>query len=160
MNNLTLIAAVGENLELGFNNALIWHLPDDLKFFKEKTNGKTIVMGYNTLLSLPKVLPNRRHLVLTKKNIKIDGVEIFNSKEELINEIIKIKEEVFIIGGASIYKQFIDEANKIYLTEIKASEKADAYFPQFNKDDYESEIIGENINNNIEFKHVLYRKKK
>ena len=160
MNTLTIIAAIGKNNELGYKNDLIWHLPDDLKFFREKTTGKTIVMGYNTFLSLPKLLPNRKHIVLSSDNLDIKDVTSFTNLEDLIKFIKEIEEEVFIIGGASIYKQFIDLVDKIYLTEVESEFKeADVYFPEFNKDEWERIELLENENNNIRFKHIEYRKK-
>ena len=160
MNTLTIIAAIGKNNELGYKNDLIWHLPDDLKFFREKTTGKTIVMGYNTFLSLPKLLPNRKHIVLSSDNLDIKDVTSFTNLEDLIKFIKEIDEEVFIIGGASIYKQFIDLVDKMYLTEVESEFKeADVYFPEFNKDEWERIELLENENNNIRFKHIEYRKK-
>ncbi|MBQ2408433.1 MAG: dihydrofolate reductase [Bacilli bacterium] len=160
MNTLTIIAAIGKNNELGYKNDLIWHLPDDLKFFREKTTGKTIVMGYNTFLSLPKLLPNRKHIVLSSDNLDIKDVTSFTNLEDLIKFIKEIEEEVFIIGGASIYKQFIDLVDKMYLTEVESEFKeADVYFPEFNKDEWERIELLENENNNIRFKHIEYRKK-
>lgn len=160
MNTLTIIAAIGKNNELGYKNDLIWHLPDDLKFFKEKTTGKTIVMGYNTFLSLPKLLPNRKHIVLSSDKLDIKDVTSFNNLEDLIKFIKEIEEEVFIIGGASIYKQFICLVDKMYLTEVESEFKeADVYFPEFNKDEWERIELLENENNNIRFKHIEYRKK-
>lgn len=161
MNTLTIIAAIGKNNELGYKNDLIWHLPDDLKFFKEKTTGKTIVMGYNTFLSLPKLLPNRKHIVLSTDKLDIKDVTSFTNLDELIKFIKEIDEEVFIIGGASIYKQFINLVDKMYLTEVESEfEKADVYFPNFNKNEWERVELLENENNNIKFKHIEYRKKK
>lgn len=160
MNTLTIIAAIGKNNELGYKNDLIWHLPDDLKFFREKTTGKTIVMGYNTFLSLPKLLPNRKHIVLSSDNLDIKDVTSFTNLEDLIKFIKEIDEEVFIIGGASIYKQFIGLVDKMYLTEVESEFKeADVYFPEFNKDEWERIELLENENNNIRFKHIEYRKK-
>lgn len=161
MNTITIIAAIGKNNELGYKNDLIWHLPDDLKFFKEKTTGKTIVMGYNTFLSLPKLLPNRKHIVLSTDKLDIKDVTSFTNLDELIKFVKEIDEEVFIIGGASIYKQFIDLVDKMYLTEVESEfEKADVYFPNFNKNEWERVELLENENNNIKFKHIEYRKKK
>ena len=160
MNTLTIIAAIGKNNELGYKNDLIWHLPDDLKFFKEKTTGKTIVMGYNTFLSLPKLLPNRKHIVLSSDKLDIKDVTSFTNLEDLIKFIKEIDEEVFIIGGASIYKQFVGLVDKMYLTEVESEFKeADVYFPKFNKDEWERIELLENENNNIKFKHIEYRKK-
>ena len=87
MNTITIIAAIGKNNELGYKNDLIWHLPNDLKFFKEKTTGKTIVMGYNTFLSLPRLLPNRKHIVLSEKKIDNEEVTTVNNLDDLIKLI-------------------------------------------------------------------------
>ena len=158
---LSLIAAIGENNELGKDNNLIWHLPGDLKFFKETTMGKTIAMGYNTYLSLPKRLPGRKYIVFTFKDRKLDSdIEIFHNKETFLESMKDQEEEIFIIGGASIYKQFINDCESLYLTEVEASCKdADVYFPEFNKDDYTSELIRENEDKGIKYKHMVYRRK-
>ncbi len=154
---ISIIAAVGKNNELGKNNDLLWNLPNDLKFFKEKTLNKTIIMGYNTFVSLPKVLPNRKHIVLAFEDVELpEGVVLVKSIEESLKYC---DEDTFIIGGASIYKQFIDIADKIYLTEIDDTKEADVYFPQFNKSNYSIKEIGRNTDNNINYKHMLYIKK-
>lgn len=155
---ISIIAAIGKNNELGKNNDLIWHLPNDLKFFKEMTVGKTIVMGYNTFKSLGRVLPNRKHVVLSFENIEVpEGVQLYNNIEDVLKSIRG--DEVFIIGGASIYKQFIDKADRIYLTEIEAScNDADVYFPVFNKDSYEMTVLASNSDNDINYNHVLYER--
>ena len=158
---ISIIAAVGENNELGKNNDLIWHLPNDLKFFKTVTTGKTVLMGRNTFWSLPKVLPNRTNIVITDMEEEYPKeVIIYNSIEAFLEDYKNTEEEVFIIGGASIYKQFIDLAEKIYLTEIEDKcEEAEVFFPQFDKEQYEKEIIGENEDNGISYKHVLYKRR-
>ena len=156
---ISIIAAIGKNNELGKNNDLIWHLPNDLKFFKETTNNQIIVMGYNTFISLGRVLPNRIHVVLSYQKIKLpEGIIQFNNLDSL-KEYIKDK-DVFIIGGASLYQQFINEASKLYLTEIDAVSDADVYFPNFDKNKYHKTILGENNDNGINYQHILYEKKK
>lgn len=158
--NISMIACVGKNLELGKNNDLIWHLPNDLKFFKQTTLNKTVIMGRRTFESLPKKLPNRRNIVLMlPEEEKIPDVDIFYSIEDVLNEIEKNNEEVFIIGGASIYRQFLPYANKLYLTEVPCEEKdATVYFPEFNKNDYKKTILGENCDADIKYQHVLYER--
>lgn len=161
MNKISLIAAIGKNFELGKGNDLIWRLPGDLNFFKNVTMGKEIVMGSKTFYSLPNLLPGRKHIVLTRKNIEIPEVLVMHSKEELIEYLKEIKKEVMIIGGASIYAQFIDIADKMYLTHIDAvCDEADAYFPKFNYNDWDSEILRTNSDSGISYKHVLYKRKK
>lgn len=152
---INLIAAVGTNLELGKNNKLIWHIPNDLKYFKDVTLNKTVVMGRKTYESIGRALPNRKNIVLSRQNIKIDNVEIVND----INKILRINEDVFIIGGESIYKEFIPYADNIYLTEIEDSKEADSFFPQFDKNLYNKEIIRKEAYNNIEYSFTVYRRK-
>ena len=160
MNTITIIAAIGKNNELGYKNDLIWHLPNDLKFFKEKTTGKSIVMGYNTFLSLPRLLPNRKHIVLSEKKIDNEEVTTVNNLDDLIKLIKSIDEEVFIIGGASVYAQFANIADKMYLTEVDNEfDLADVYFPEINKTEWNITEIGSNEDNNIKYKHMEYRRK-
>ena len=155
---ISLIAAIGKNNELGKDNSLIWHLPNDLKFFKDQTINKIVVMGYNTFISLKRPLPNRINVVLSNEKVNLpEGVLQFNNLDDLNNYIVD--KDVFIIGGASLYKQFIDQAQKIYLTEIEATSDADVYFPQFVKTKYKKTILGQNNDNNIDYTHVLYERK-
>ena len=155
---LSMIAAVGKGNELGKNNGLIWNIPNDLKFFKEKTIGKTVVMGANTFHSIGKPLPQRKNIVITHQNI--DKVLIYKSIREFLIDYKNKTEEVFIIGGASIYKEFIDYVSTIYLTEIDESDKeADTYFPEFNKQLYEKIILDKNEENGIKYTHTMYKKK-
>lgn len=158
---LSIIAAIGKNNELGKDNKLIWHLPNDLKFFKEMTTGKIILMGRKTFESLPRMLPNRKHIVLTfSSDFRKDDIEVFNDINSFIDKYEKTNEEIFIIGGASIYKQFINLVDKMYLTEIDSEEKsADAYFPKFDLKEWKREIIKSNKDENITYKHVKYLKR-
>jgi dihydrofolate reductase len=129
--NISIIVAIAENFAIGKNNELLFHLPNDLKHFKEITTGKTIIMGRNTLLSLPKwPLPNRRHIVITDKPDDIfPGCEIVFSIDEAI-EKVKNEPEAFIIGGGMIYRQFFPLAGKLYLTLVHQPFDADVYFPE------------------------------
>lgn len=154
---LSMIAAIGKNNELGKNNALIWNIPNDLKFFREKTIGKIVVMGANTFHSIGKPLPKRENIVITHQDI--DNVLIYKSIREFLLDYKNKKEEIFIIGGASIYKEFINYASKIYLTEIDASDsKADTFFPDFNKLLYEKIVLDKEEENGVKYTHVLYKK--
>ena len=161
MKNITMIAAIGKNNELGKDNALIWHLPGDLKFFKETTTGKTIIMGRRTFESLPRMLPNRHHIVISSSNNFPQEVSVYNTIDDLLKDYKDSNEELFVIGGASIYKAFLDLSNKLYLTEIDAEDKnADAYFPTFDKSLYDMEVLKENEDEEIKYRHVLYKKTK
>ena len=158
--NISMIACVGKNLELGKNNDLLWHLPNDLKFFKQTTLGKTVIMGKRTYDSLPRKLPNRRNIVLMlPEEGTIEGVSIFHSIQDVLDEVSKSEEEVFIIGGASIYRQFLPYANKLYLTEVDESdEEAEVYFPEFDKTKFKKVVLAENSDGNIHYEHVLYER--
>lgn len=160
MSKITIIAAVGENRELGKNNNLIWKLKGDMEFFKENTMNHKVVMGYNTFLSIPKRLPNREEIVLTHKNLDTKEVRVFNDFEELITYLNSIDEEVFIIGGASIYKLFLPYASDLLLTEVKKSDKdADVYFPEWDKNNFHREVIRSVDDEEIKYEFVRYRKK-
>lgn len=161
MDNLSIIAVIGKNNGLGKDNKLLWHLPNDLKFFKETTLNSYVIMGYNTYISLPKKLLNRKYIILTHRNLDVSSsILVFNSKEDILKYVEKIDKEVFVIGGASIYHQFIDDVDKMYLTLVDDSREADTYFPNFNKNDWEEYIIDKNCDNEINYKHVLYKRKK
>ena len=163
MKNITLIAAIGKNNELGKNGDLIWRFKEDMKFFKEQTMGKPMAMGYNTFYSLRggKPLPNRHHIILTSRNLEENPqITIVRSVDELLKAIEEYGKEVMIIGGAKVYSTMLEYADKLVLTEIDATDKdADAYFPKFNKEDWDSEIIGENKEDNISYKHLVYTRK-
>lgn len=135
---LSIIVAVAKNNVIGKDNKLIWHLPADLKRFKELTTGKTIIMGRKTFESLGRVLPNRKHIVLTKnKSWKYDDsqVKVITSIDELEKEI-KDEEENFVIGGASIYKMLMPYANKMYITKIEEEFEGDTFFPDIDEKEW------------------------
>ena len=158
--NLSLIAAIGKNNELGIDNHLLWHLKEDMKFFRETTANKTIIMGRKTFESLPGLLKGRKHIILSSnKYYKVDGATIMHTKEEIIDYIKKTDEECFIIGGAKIYEEFLPYAENIYLTEIDAESLADVYFPNFDKNNFNKEILATNEEKGIKYQMCLYRKK-
>lgn len=127
---ISIIAAIGKNNELGKNNDLIWRIKEDLANFKRITMGKKIVMGANTYKSLPKKLEGREYIVLSHSLKNIENGTIFSDFDKLLNYLQSLDEEVMIIGGASIYEMFLPYADKLYLTEIDASEDAQVYFPE------------------------------
>jgi dihydrofolate reductase len=127
---ISIIVAYDKNLAIGKDNKLCWSQPEDLKRFKSLTTGKTVVMGRKTFESIGKTLPNRTNIVLTRQNIKIEGCKVINS----IDEILKIEEDVFIIGGGEIYKEFIKLASTLFVTEIDTEIEADTYFPKLSSD--------------------------
>ncbi|KKQ20841.1 MAG: Dihydrofolate reductase [Candidatus Nomurabacteria bacterium GW2011_GWA1_37_20] len=129
---ISLIAAIGKNNELGKNNTLVWSMPTDLKYFRKTTSGHPVIMGRKTFESIGRPMPNRRNIVITRdQNYKKDGIEVAHSLEEALNLVPHKKEEIFIIGGAEIYKQAMPIADKLYITHIEAEDKdADAFFPE------------------------------
>ncbi len=129
--NISIIVAIAENFAIGKNNDLLFHLPNDLKRFKKITSGHSLIMGRNTLLSLPKwPLPNRRHIVVSDKPDDVfPGCEVVFSIKEAI-EKVEGEKEAFIIGGGMIYRQFFPLANKLYLTVVHQPFDADIYFPE------------------------------
>jgi dihydrofolate reductase len=129
---VSIIAAIGENRELGANNDLLWRLPNDFKRFKELTIRHTVVMGRKTYESLPNgALPNRKNVVITENpDLKLDNCIIFNDLEEALHHF-RNEDEIFIIGGASIYRQAIKFAEKLYITKVRQTFKnAETFFPE------------------------------
>jgi len=135
------VVAIAENYAIGKNNELLWYLPADLKHFKAVTSGHTVIMGRKTYESIGKPLPNRRNVVVTrKKDLLIPGVEITNGIDEALL-LCSNETEVFIIGGAEIYKSALERTDRIYLTTVHHSYEADAYFPEIDRDQWrETEI--------------------
>lgn len=131
MSKISIIVAVDRNMAIGFQNKLLFWLPNDLKRFKSLTMGNTIIMGRKTFESLPKgALPNRRNIVLSSNpNVKCPRAEVFTSLEEALKHCQK-DERVYIIGGESVYRQAMPIADELCLTEIDAiAPQADAFFP-------------------------------
>ena len=136
---LSIVVAISENNVIGKNNKLLWHIPEDMKRFKELTTGHTIIMGRKTFESLGKVLPDRRHIILTRDLgyvVNNENVEVVNDIEQL-DRYIDRNEENFIIGGAIIYNQLLKKADKIYMTKIHKVLEGDAYFPKLSEDEWE-----------------------
>ncbi|REC61382.1 dihydrofolate reductase [Chryseobacterium pennae] len=130
----TIVVAMGEKNEIGFENQLLWHLPKDLKHFKEITSEHPIIMGRKTYESIGKPLPNRTNIVVSrKKNWFEEGILIVGSIKEAIKFAKKIDEEVFIIGGGNIYEQTIDIVDKLEVTLVKADLEADTFFPKIDE---------------------------
>ncbi|MCR4604354.1 MAG: dihydrofolate reductase [Prevotella sp.] len=129
---ISMIASVARNRAIGYKNKLIYWLPNDLKRFKMLTTGHTIVMGRRTFESLPKgALPNRRNCVLTRSQKEFNGCECFPNWEAFIDSC-QPDEEIFIIGGASLYRNLLDKADRLCLTEIDDTpELADTFFPEY-----------------------------
>ena len=143
---INIIAAVAKNRAIGFENKLIYWLPNDLKRFKALTTGHTIVMGRKTFESLPKgALPNRRNVVLSRTTKELPGCDVYPSLEEALKSC-KPDEDIYIIGGARVYEQALPFADRLCLTEVDDTPKeADAFFPDYSnwqiaqKEEYEKD---------------------
>ncbi len=164
---ISLIAALAKNRTIGKNNDLPWHLPDDMKYFMQSTRGHYVIMGRKNYDSIPekfKPLPNRTNIVVTrKKDFYAPGCLVVNSLEEGIDLARTANEtEVFIIGGAEIYKLSLPEANRLYLTEINAEIDGDTFFPEVNKSEWE-EVSRKHHDKDekhlFDFDFVIYDKK-
>jgi dihydrofolate reductase len=128
---LSLIAALARNRTVGINNTLPWHLPDDLKYFKATTTGKPVIMGRKTYDSIGRPLPGRHNIVVTRDaSWHADGVTVVHSVPEAIAAAGDVP-EVFLIGGATLYREALPLADRLYLTEIDADFEGDAHFPDW-----------------------------
>lgn len=135
---ISIIAAVARNLAIGNDNKLIYWLPNDLKRFKALTTGHTIIMGRRTYESLPKgALPNRRNVVLTRSRMAFPGCDVYPSLE-LALASCQQDEDVYIIGGASVYREALPLADRLCLTEVDDTPaQADAFFPEFSQEEWQ-----------------------
>jgi len=161
---LSIIAAIGKKNELGYNNDLLWHIPADLKRFKEITTGHPVIMGRRTFNSINnKALPNRRNIVIsTKEKLDFKGIEHARSIEEAI-KFVNGENEVFILGGATIYEQFLPFTDKMYLTFVHRTYNADTFFPDYKSDEWiESERIDvrDDSKAGVDYSFVLLNRKK
>lgn len=161
---ISIIAAISEDCGIGKNNDLLWNIPEDLKRFKRLTLGKTVIMGRKTWESLPrKPLPGRKNIVITD----VQGETILNavtaySIEDALSKCEDDK-DIFIIGGGSIYRQFMPLAGRLYITHVHKSVPADIYFPEIDKNTWkivEKDDSKSNKNGAIPYTYIIYEKKK
>jgi dihydrofolate reductase len=160
---ISIIVAVSDDWGIGKDNELLWHISEDLKRFKRLTTGKTVIMGKKTWYSLPRrPLPGRRNIVLTDiPDEMIDGSETVYSIEEALNRCSK-DEEAFVIGGGSIYRQFMPIADRLYITHVRMRTPADIYFPEIDLKIWEiveQENFPAGETNVIPYTYVIYERK-
>jgi dihydrofolate reductase len=157
---IILIAAVGENGEMGHNNELLWHLPGDLPRFKQITMGSPIIMGRKTYDSIGRALPGRLNIILTENlNWQAEGVTVANSLDRAL-DLAKVENsgKAFIIGGGQIYKLFLAYATSLEMTEVYDTPIADTFFPNFSGAQF-NEISRECITGNTpKFDYVTYKR--
>ncbi|MBE8189820.1 MAG: type 3 dihydrofolate reductase [Candidatus Thioglobus sp.] len=134
---LSIIVAMDGKRLIGKNNALPWHLPADLGYFKKTTMGKTVLMGRKTYDSIGKPLPNRRNIIISRNlDYQAAGCEVMPSIEAAF-ELLKNEPEVMVMGGACLYSQILPSCERLYITEIEGDFSGDAYFPEFDKSDFQ-----------------------
>ena len=168
---LSLIVAVAQNNAIGRNNELLWHISEDLKYFKSTTTGHPVIMGRKTYESIGRPLPGRRNIVLTRgemeippvKNPQTTSMEVVNSLEQ-VYEIASGEGEFFVMGGGMLYNETFGKADYLYLTKIYATaEDADTFFPEVKESEWdvvrESELMHDE-ENDIDFKFIVYKRKK
>lgn len=162
---IVLIAAFAQNRVVGINNALPWHLPEDLKYFKRTTTGKAIIMGRKTYDSIGRPLPNRTNIVISRNSeLKIEGVKVVDSLQAAIDlakevNFINGVEEVMVIGGASIYEEALPLADRLYITHVHAEVDGDAYFPEVDFSQWEKvscEDYAASETNPYDYSFVVY----
>ena len=149
---ISIIAAVADNMAIGIKNSLPWNMPADMEHFRKATTGKPIIMGTRTFESIGRALPGRKNIVLSSDpNYKAEGCAVAGSIEEALKEA-EGSEEVMIAGGASVYKQFLPLANRLYLTFIHHNFEGDSFFPKFDRKEWQ-EI--ERIDNKADEKNAF-----
>ncbi len=161
---LSIIVAKAKNNIIGKDNKLIWHLPEDLKHFKELTTGHSIIMGRKTFESLGRVLPNRKHIIFSQNpdfKVHNENVEVVHSLLQ-IQDLIEGEEEAFVIGGAMIYNFLMPYVKKMYITEIDEEFDGDTFFPKINTEIWKEtsrEKGIKNEKNNLDYEFVTYERK-
>ncbi|MEP6664597.1 MAG: dihydrofolate reductase [Verrucomicrobiota bacterium] len=151
MKRFKAIAAMSENRVIGHGNKIPWHLPEDFKWFKKMTTGQVVVMGRKTFASIGKPLPNRTTIILSRTNYQFPGVCTISSLSQITEE----EREIFICGGAQIYREALPLCSDLYLTLVKRVVEGDAFFPPF-ENDFE---LAEEIIDTSDFKILHYRNK-
>lgn len=170
---LSHIVAMSQNRVIGKNGGLPWNNPEDMKFFREKTKNHIIIMGRKTFESLPKILPNRFHIVVSRSVTKSDHPDVLYVSNldfayaEAQKRTEKWGNEVFVIGGGEIYRQSLPQIDRIYLTRIESSYDGDAFYPEINLDDFAMiekrsstfEELSTSIPSRVEFSFLTYDRK-
>lgn len=153
---ITLIAAIGRNNEIGYQNKLLWNIPEDMKHFKSYTMGKTLIMGGNTFVSIgSKPLPGRKCIVITRHDLRcLAAVRAKNVDDAFSVE--HCYPELVIIGGASIYNQTINRADKLVITHVDAEFTADTFFPQIDSDKWKINSVVNSQDDNYTYRFVEY----
>jgi dihydrofolate reductase len=153
---ISIIVGFPKSRVIGNGPNLPWHIPEDLKHFKEQTSGKTVIMGLVTFNSIGKPLPNRNNIVMSLEPMKIPGVEVALSINEAIEKAKKHNKDIFIIGGATIYGLFLPLVDKLYISHIKKEYEGNIFFPEYDT----TQWISEHREDKGPFEFVIYKRKK
>lgn len=160
---ISFIVAMDDNRVIGKNNQLPWHLPEDLKFFKKVTMGHPIAMGRKTHESIGRLLPGRENIIITRNvNYKREDCTVFYSVQDFVDYCREQEEEVFVIGGAEIFKETFPFADRLYLTHIHDEFAGDTFFPEFNLDQWELKSSEKGIKdekNPYDYEFCIYDRK-
>jgi len=159
---ISLIAAMDKNRLIGSNNGMPWHLPADFKHFKEVTMGKPVIMGRKTFESIGRPLPGRKNIVISRSGFTADGVVSADSIDMAI-QLSGDVDEVMIIGGANLYQQMIEKADRMYLTHVEAECEGDAWFPEIDLSEWNvinQKIVESDEKNNFNFNIITYVRRK
>ena len=156
---ISIIAALGKKRDIGKNGGLVFHIPEDMRYFKEVTTGHKVLMGRKTWASLPKKLAGRENIVASSDDLT--GADaVVRDLDGFLRENADTPEEIFVIGGGQIYEAALPYARNLYLTEVDAEmPDADTFFPEFERDKYEKEMIKEGKDDDLAFTFVKYTKK-
>ncbi|MFT9819425.1 dihydrofolate reductase [Lysinibacillus sp. NPDC056185] len=157
---ISLIVAHDNNYVIGYENGMPWHLPGDLKYFKEKTMGKPMIMGRKTFESIGRPLPGRRNIVITRdENYQADGIEVVTSFEDAL-ALAGDVQEIMIIGGEQIFRLSMDIADRLYITKINHSFNGDTYFPNYEQDFVQvSSVEPETAPEGYTFQYEIFERK-
>jgi dihydrofolate reductase len=159
MPQLSIIAAIAKNGVIGHQNALPWHLPEDLKRFRALTTRHHIIMGRKTYESLNRLLPDRTTVIVTRnRDYKVAGALVANSLQQAIEQCDNDK-EIFLIGGAELYRDGLKFADKLYMTEIDAAFEGDAFFPEFNKGEWQETSRERHNGEAFNFSYAIYQRR-
>jgi dihydrofolate reductase len=158
---LSIIVAIAKNNAIGKDNQLLWHISEDLKYFRQVTSGHTVVMGRKTFESIGKPLPNRRNIVVSRTLAPQDGVTVAASVAEALQHAAS-ETEVFVIGGGAIYRETFPLARKLYITQVHENYEGDTFFPAINPADWQ-EISRKDFTGGVQFPHafsfIVYERK-
>lgn len=151
----SLIACIGKNREIGKNGKLVFHIKEDMQFFRETTTNHAIIMGRKTWESLPGKLKNRKNIVVSSRDIAGPDL-IIHDMDSFVKDNQNTPEEIFVIGGGALYAAFLPYAKNLYLTEVSQSADADTFFPDFDKTKYTETVIKKGKENDLNFSIKKY----